>query len=172
MCGPLRPCDAQWRGIVSRDKAPLCDGSRSSTSSVRRASRVVILSRVHEAATAPPSLLHWVVTPGRKLFVVNRDGERAIRALRMARPSVTPVLVFIVSGTTQYQTHKRTQHSARLSLLKEMILIKKLRFITRFDERVPRCSTPLFFSAFLFRCVSTVMIWWWKKKNLLLKKTL
>lgn len=61
--------------------APLCDSSRSSTSSLRRASRVVALWRVLEATIAPPCALHWVVTPGRKLFVVHREGEGDILVL-------------------------------------------------------------------------------------------
>lgn len=91
-CGRATHTDAEWRH--SANMAPLGDSSRSSTSSVRRASRVVILWRVLEATIAPPCALHWVVTPGRNLFVVHREGECDILALRVAQPSFTPVFVF------------------------------------------------------------------------------
>lgn len=78
-CGRATHTDAEWRH--SAHMAPLCDSSRSSTCSLRRASRVVALWRVLEATIAPPCALHWVVTPGRKLFVVHREGEGDILVL-------------------------------------------------------------------------------------------
>lgn len=162
-CGRATHTDAEWRH--SANTAPLCDSSRSSTSSVRRASRVVMLWRVLEATIAPPCALHWVVTPGRKLFVVNREGERGILALRMAQPSFTAVFVF---DCLRDHTHTERTNVPNIQFAYlYFILNNKRRSCHLLHVLITVCQDVrrhFFFSAFVFRCVSTVMIWRWKEK--------